>query len=202
MRIRTHANPLSNRKRFDKIHPKEIFKDFDNKLDLEIGFGQSSFILQYAQDNLDRSIVGIEVRKKAVEIMQKKVDVQKLENIFLVHGNGMVCLQDMFGDHSIDKIFIFHPDPWIKSRHHKRRLINFEFLQILQGKLKNGANVYVSTDVDFLWEDICKNFEASNSFIKVKDDDFWQNYYSGRWDEIVKAKNRQTFFATFCLNKY
>jgi len=200
MRIRTHANPLSCTMRFDRLEPRKIFPTFKGELDLEIGFGRSLFLKKYATDNPGRFVVGVEVRKKAVEEMQEIIIEQKLENVYLTHGNGSVCLNDMFLDNSLDKIFVFHPDPWIKTKHLKRRLVNDEFLSIVQKKLKNGGRVYISTDVEFLWKEIIKAFDVNYNFEQIEDSDFWQNYYSGRWNEISKEKGRKVFFSTFCLS--
>ncbi|MBD3231717.1 hypothetical protein GF322_03570 [Candidatus Dependentiae bacterium] len=200
MRIRTHTNPLSCIKRFQKLDPIKLFAKFENKLDLEIGFGQSNFIFKYSYENSRRFVVGVELRRKAVAIMQQRLKTIKLlDNVYLVQGNGFFCLQDMFDDNSIDRVFIFHPDPWIKKHHQKRRLVNFKFLDVLSKKLKQGGRVYITTDIEFLWRDILRVFTLNNSFIQVEEINFWQKYYEGRWDEICKNKKRKIFFATFCL---
>ncbi|KKQ32579.1 MAG: tRNA (guanine-N(7)-)-methyltransferase [candidate division TM6 bacterium GW2011_GWF2_37_49] len=203
MRIRTHTNPLSCIKHFEKLDAVSVFSKFNGKIDFEVGFGQSSFIINHALENNDQLVVGIDVRKKTVDLMQERVNQNNIKNIYLTHGNGSVCLAEMFENESLDNIFIFHPDPWRKARHHKRRLINQDFLAIVQTKLKKDGKVYVSTDVDFLWLEIVQTFDANAKFTRFEDSEFWTNYYQTRWNEISKEKNRQTFFATFCLkNKF
>ena len=201
MRIRTHTNPFSCTQQFKKLEPKKVFPSFQGKLDFEIGFGQSSFIKDYATHNQDRLVVGIEVRKKAADIMAEKIKQENINNVHIVHGNGTICLQDMFTDRSLDNIFIFHPDPWMKKRHYKRRLINNKFLEIAQKKLKLGGKIHVSTDVESLWEQIISEFSRSTNFVQQKHDTFWKTYYSTRWDDIVQEKNRKTFYSTFYLTK-
>jgi tRNA (guanine-N(7)-)-methyltransferase len=201
MRIRTHTNPLSCINHFEKLDASSVLPDFKGKLDFEIGFGQSSFILNHASLNQDRLVVGIDVRKKTVDLMHERVTQKNIKNIHLTHGNGSVCLAEMFENESLDNIFIFHPDPWLKKRHHKRRLINPDFLSIAQTKLKHDGKIYVSTDVDFLWTEVLATFESNPNFSKIEDVEFWTNYYQTRWHEISREKNRQTFFATFILKK-
>ncbi len=198
MRIRTHTNPLSYRQRFDQLDPLSIYSNYSGQLDLEIGFGQCSFIKNYAQANLSRLIIGVEVRKKAVELMQVQLLADNIQNAYLVHGNGYVCLQDMFLDHSLDNIFVFHPDPWVKQRHSNRRVINQDFIACAAQKLKSGGKIHVSTDVEFLWLEICDFFKAHDCFAKKDDDPFWECYYMTRWDEISNEKQRKTAYATFC----
>jgi tRNA (guanine-N7-)-methyltransferase len=167
---------------------------------LEIGFGQSSFIKNYADSNPENLVVGVEVRKRAVQVMQEKLLASPTPNIHLVHGNGTACLEQMFPDACLDAIFIFHPDPWRKHRHQKRRVISAEFLTVATQKLKDGGRIHVSTDVAFLWDDIKESFNAQPSFTLINDDAFWQTY-STRWHEIAQEKQRETFYATYAQKK-
>ncbi|MFH1643876.1 MAG: tRNA (guanosine(46)-N7)-methyltransferase TrmB [bacterium] len=196
MRIRTHTNPFNCTNRFEKLNLKNI-SHFKGKLDLEIGFGQSSFILNHALKNPESFIVGVEVRKKAVELMEEKIKNQNIENVCVFHGNGNICLSDMFEDKSLDNIFIFHPDPWMKNRHNNRRLINEDFLNLAGKKLKKEGKIFVATDVEELWQEIKKVFSKNKNFTEIKMDEFWTEYYSGRWDEISKQKGKAIFYATF-----
>src|SRR3989304_1977849 len=124
MRIRSCSNPFKGLKTFDPFDPTKQFTTFTGPLDVEIGFGQSSFIVDYATTHPQRCIVGIEILVKAVTLMQQKVTDAKLNNIHLMNGNGAQVLREAFADHSLDRIFIFHPTPWIKQRRLNRRLIN------------------------------------------------------------------------------
>jgi tRNA (guanine-N7-)-methyltransferase len=197
VRIRTHTNPLSCTQHFEKLDAIKIFPTFCGKLDFEIGFGQSSFIRNHAKAHPDRFVVGIDVRKKTFELMQEKVGKEKIANIHLAFGNGSICLNEMFENNSLDNIFIFHPDPWLKRRHLKRRLVNSEFLITAQQKLKIGGKIYISTDVEPLWIEMLKTFEANPNFKQIEDRSFWADYYQTRWDEISKEKQRKTHFGTF-----
>ncbi len=199
MRIRTHANPLSCTQHFEKLDAKKVFPEFNGKLDFEIGFGQSVFIRNHAKSHPERLVVGIDVRKKTVEVMQERVKQDNIKNIYLAFGNGSICLSEMFENSSLDNIFIFHPDPWLKRRHLKRRLVNPDLLITAKQKLKIGGRIYVSTDVEPLWAEMLKTFEENKNFIKVDDADFWTNYYQTRWHDISKEKSRQTYLGTFEL---
>lgn len=197
MRIRTHVNPFSCRKRFEKINPTALFERFNGTIDLEIGFGQSIFIKNYAQNHPNNLVFGVETRKQAVEFVQEKITQAKLDNVHLIHGNGQLCLEDMFEDNSIDSMFIFHPDPWFKHRHHKRRLISPEFVALAIKKLKPGGKIHISTDVQDLWLSIVAVLEQSGALKILENDPFWTTDYATRWDQMSKEKQRETFCATF-----
>ena len=198
MRIRTHTNPFCCRQRFKRLNKPDAI-DFRRELDLEIGFGKGLFIREYAKKNLDRFVVGVDVRKKTVELLQQQIMLDDIKNIYPAHGNGYICLQDMFDDRSVDNIFIFHPDPWLKRRHQNRRVINEPFLDVAKKKLKKTGKIYVSTDVESLWDDIIEMFNKSCFFVQKKQETFWNDYYLTRWYEISKEKKRNIFYATFCL---
>lgn len=186
-------------KRFEKINPSEVLGHAPTGIDLEVGFGQSTFVIDHAQRNPTRLVVGVEVRKQAVAYVQEIATASGAKNIHLVYGNGSLCLQDMFLDGMLDTIFIFHPDPWVKRRHHKRRLINPAFIELCKTKLKVGGKIHISTDVQELWQEIVQTFsDFGDAFVSISDDPFWVTDYTTRWDAFSKSQQRTTFCATFC----
>ena len=102
---------------------------------------------------------------------------------------------------SFIRIFIFHPDPWPKSRHRKRRLINASFLEIMQRKLKPNGKLYLSTDVLELWQDMLETITTSLKFEIDQDEEFWTTLYQTRWHEISQQHQRTLSFATFKVKK-
>ncbi|MBT3261425.1 tRNA (guanosine(46)-N7)-methyltransferase TrmB [bacterium] len=201
MRVRTHTNPFNYYHRLEKIVLADIFKNTKCSLDLEIGFGRGVFLRNYAQLNPERNIIGVEIRKVVVEILQKKIAAGDLHNVFLVHGNGEIFLEDALEDNAVDRVFIFHPDPWFKKRHYKRRVINEKFLETCVRKMKNGAKLYLSTDVAELWEYMEDFLKKHPSFSLVQDDVFWQTYYQTHWQDFSQKDHRSCFLGVFQLSK-
>jgi tRNA (guanine-N(7)-)-methyltransferase len=197
MRVRTLKNPFSCRQRYERPAWTDVFPTFSETLDVEIGFGTGIFLYNYAAMHQDRSIVGIEIKKKLVDCVQKNLKQRALNNVYAVWGNAVLTLEDMFADHSIDRLFIFHPDPWHKSRHHKRRLVNAPFLDLIHQKLKHHARLYLSSDVASLWTAMQSTIAANGSFKPIEDVDFWENKYHTRWHEIRNEKQRPFFCATY-----
>ena len=196
MRVRTHTNPLSYNQRFTQLEIEKLFPVFQNKLDFEIGFGRGGFVENYARHNPERFIVGCEVRKAMLDELKERIKTNDLVNILPILGNGQICLEDMFTDHSLDNVFIFHPDPWLKRRHQKRRVITPQFLSLVAQKLKSHGRLYISTDVETLWHDMQTVIMASNLFAETADPQFWVNYYQTHWDSYKKDHLRQ--MACFC----
>ena len=151
MRVRTHLNPFHYMQRFEKKPLSELFSPFHGIIDVEMGFGYGDFMAHYATLYPERCIVGFEINTKLAEYTQKTIHEKKLTNVLPLWGNGLCGLHDMFDDQSIDRLFIFHPDPWFKNRHIKRRVVTHEFLVDAHKKLKVGSCLYIATDVPELW---------------------------------------------------
>tara|TARA_A100001015_G_C14867383_1_gene662918 strand:- start:263 stop:868 length:606 start_codon:yes stop_codon:yes gene_type:complete len=198
-RLRTHTNPLNIRHRFEKDWINSINKT--SFLDIEIGCGRGVFLRDWAKQNLNRTIVGIEVRKSIVDILQDRIKNDDLPNATIIHGNGHYFLQDGVENNTIDRLFIFHPDPWFKKRHHKRRVINHEFLNIAAKKLKPEGKLCISTDVKELWEEIQSNLKNAN-FKEVKDEYFWENQYNTHWHTFSEKENRSLYFESFSVKNF
>lgn len=197
-RIRTHVNPLSIFHRFEKIDSSSLFKEYDETIDVEIGFGKGVFLRQWASNHPTHLVCGVEVRKPMVTQLELKTK-DNLDNVKLFHGNGQYLLEDYFQDKSIDRLFIFHPDPWIKKRHHKRRVLSPLFLDIVAQKLKNTGKLYVATDVDFLWEDIKETLDDHPKFNESFDQKFWDNDYKSHWSTFSEQDNRKSFRGVLSL---
>lgn len=197
MRTRTLLNPFSCYQRHSKQEWNTIFPAFKDILDVEMGCGNGGFMLTYSAANPSRSLVGFEIRKRLVELAQEKIQQQELANAHLVHANGQIALEDMFQDNSIDRLFIFHPDPWPRLGHQKRRLLSATFVQLAHTKIKPNGKMYIATDVAELWEYMLKTINESNLFSVIQDDDFWQTEYHTRWKEMSVEQNRSLYYATF-----
>jgi tRNA (guanine-N7-)-methyltransferase len=180
----------------EKINYQESLPE-SKYLDFEIGFGKGLFLKNYSKNHLGRNIIGIEIRKPIVEEVKKEFEIEKIKNVYLLHGKAEICLEDTIDDSSLDKIFLFHPDPWIKNQHHKRRVIQSDFLNILHQKLKDDGKLYVSTDVENLWIFMEKIIKKSEKFTSISNDNFWQDDYSSHWHIYTTQDNRKTFFGTF-----
>ena len=124
-----------------------IFRRHAEKI-LEIGFGMGSATAEIAQNHPDKDYLGIEVHTPGVGALLKQVGERNLTNLRIVQHDAVEVLQHMIADASLDGIHIYFPDPWHKSRHHKRRLIQPGFVDLLARKLKSGGYLHLATD----WE--------------------------------------------------
>jgi len=118
----------------------------DSKKILEIGFGMGETTAKIAQTLPECDFLAAEVHTPGVGALLKLIDESALTNIRVIQHDVVEVLQNMLPEASLDGIHIFFPDPWHKKRHHKRRLIQAEFVKLLCTKLKPGAYIHVATD--------------------------------------------------------
>ena len=129
---------------------------------LDIGFGAGETLVSIAQNKLDISLLGAEVYQSGIGTVLSKADKFNLENIKIVNEDAEDLLQKKILDNSFDAIIMFYPDPWPKRRHHKRRLIKKEFIDLLNKKLKPNGIFYFKTDWKDYFDKVNLLFEGSN----------------------------------------
>jgi tRNA (guanine-N7-)-methyltransferase len=113
---------------------------------LEIGFGMGETTAKIAQGMPERDFLGVEVHTPGVGGLLKLIDEMSLTNVRIIQHDVVDVLNHMLPDGSLDGVHIFFPDPWHKKRHHKRRLIQAEFVKLLCSKIKAGGYLHVATD--------------------------------------------------------
>lgn len=131
--------------RIEPIDFKEIFNR-EARVVLEIGFGMGETTAEIARANPDWNLFGAEVYQAGVGSLLSKIEQQELSNIRIIEHDVVEVLRDMVAAHSLDAVHIYFPDPWPKKRHHKRRLIQPAFLDLLLPRLKTGAVLHMATD--------------------------------------------------------
>ena len=139
----TYAVPFVS----EQKNPGEFFGS-SNPVVIEIGFGMGITTAEIARQQPDTNYLGIEVFRSGVGRLLHEIAEQKLENIRIIRFDAVEVLQKMIPDRTVSGFHIFFPDPWQKKRHHKRRLIQQPFLQLLCSKLTQDGYIYLVTD----WE--------------------------------------------------
>jgi tRNA (guanine-N7-)-methyltransferase len=119
---------------------------------VEIGFGMGHATASIAEAERGSDFLGIEVHEPGVGALLKRIEELNLDNLRIVQHDAVEVFKHMLADASLDGIHIFFPDPWHKKRHHKRRLIQPEFVALLLQKLKPGGYLHLATD----WEDYAR----------------------------------------------
>ncbi|MYT38738.1 tRNA (guanosine(46)-N7)-methyltransferase TrmB [Streptomyces sp. SID8356] len=115
---------------------------------LEIGFGMGEATAQMAADDPGTGILAVDVHTPGQGNLLGLADRAGSTNVRVANGDAVILLREMLAPESLDGLRVYFPDPWPKARHHKRRLIQPEFLDLVAPVLKPGAIVHCATD----WE--------------------------------------------------
>ena len=120
---------------------------------LEIGFGTGETLLEMAATPPDKDYLGIDVHRPGVGHLMRLLAHHGVTNVRIYCTDAVDILKRCLPDASIDGVNLFFPDPWPKKRHHKRRLVNPAFIDLIARKLKVGGCFHTATD----WEDYAQS---------------------------------------------
>ncbi|MEO7386281.1 MAG: tRNA (guanosine(46)-N7)-methyltransferase TrmB [Gammaproteobacteria bacterium] len=123
---------------------------------LEIGFGNGDALVGTAAGSPERNFLGAEVHAPGVGHCLLAMERLGLTNVRLLMQDAVDILQDRLPPHSLAGVHLYFPDPWHKKRHHKRRLVQPDFVALLAGRLAPGGYFHVATD----WPDYAAHIEA------------------------------------------
>lgn len=115
---------------------------------VEIGFGNGANLIHMAQLRPDADFLGVEVHRPGVGRVLLEVERLGLANVRVSNHDAVEVIGEQLPAGSLDEVLVLFPDPWHKKRHHKRRLLNEAFVQLLATRLKSGGLLRAATD----WE--------------------------------------------------
>ncbi len=115
---------------------------------LEIGFGMGTSLAAMADNAREQDFLGIEVHRPGIGNLLLEIEQRALTNIRVINGDAVEILQHHVPDETFDGVMLFFPDPWPKTRHHKRRIVQPPFVELLARKIKPGGHFHMATD----WE--------------------------------------------------
>lgn len=136
------------------LNPESTIIDFDTVFKrsapriLEIGFGMGHSLLQQAQQQPEFDFIGIEVHRPGIGTLLAGLAANNVTNVRLFCADAIAILTHCIATASLHKVQLFFPDPWPKRRHHKRRLVQAEFVELIYQKLQTQGIFHLATD----WE--------------------------------------------------
>jgi len=131
---------------------------------LEIGFGMGQSLLQQASDNPDNNYLGIEVHNPGVGSLLNGMKERGLDNIRISMNDAVEVLEKNIPEQSLSCVQLFFPDPWHKKRHHKRRLVQTDFVEAILKRLKPEGIFHLATDWENYAEHMLEIISAVSGF--------------------------------------
>ena len=156
--IRAGRMTESQQKGWSSVFPEHGFTLSERRFDwdrsfavagrrvLEIGFGMGDSLVAMADQNPQDRYLGIEVHRPGVGKLLSEVDKRGIKNLKVFAEDAVQVLEEAIPEESIDLLQIFFPDPWHKKRHHKRRLIQPDFVELLVSRLSAAGHLHLATD--------------------------------------------------------
>lgn len=132
---------------------------------LEIGFGMGDSLASMAAADGGRNYLGIEVHRPGVGRLLARLEREQIDNVRVVNADAVEALEKHVVDASLDAVLVFFPDPWPKTRHHKRRLIQPAFVALLAHKLRPGGVLHMATDWQHYAEQMLDTVSRDAGFV-------------------------------------
>tara|TARA_R110002096_G_scaffold14582_5_gene50696 strand:+ start:11617 stop:12339 length:723 start_codon:yes stop_codon:yes gene_type:complete len=183
-----------------QIDPTDWFGN-DHDIWLEVGFGGGEHMVHQATLNPDVNIVGCEPYINGVAMLLGKIRTAKCKNV-VVHPGDARDMMDVLPPASISRAFLLYPDPWPKSRHHRRRFVTQDHLEPLAACLKSGAIFRIATDIEDYVRQALEEVLANGNFewLAQGADDWrkpWGDWISTRYELKAIRENRTPHYLTF-----
>ncbi|RRQ21673.1 tRNA (guanosine(46)-N7)-methyltransferase TrmB [Thiohalobacter thiocyanaticus] len=131
---------------------------------LEIGFGNGASLAEMAAAAPEQDFIGIEVHRPGVGHLLRLIAERELTNVRVICADAVEVLRDAIPEASLSRVLLYFPDPWPKKKHHKRRILQPDFVALAARRLAPGGVFHLATD----WEDyagqMLEVMEASPGF--------------------------------------
>jgi len=182
---------------YDNLFPSE------QPIIVEIGFGTADYLIHLAETYPDHNVLGFEISSQSMDKAERKVEKQKLTNVRPIHSTGETALAHLLEPESVSQFHINYPDPWFKKKHHGRRLIKRETVDMLTSRLVSGGTLMLATDIrayaDMAHEILSETAGLTNTF-----DTPWVDDLEGRFRTKYELKGyregRKGHFFTYRRN--
>jgi tRNA (guanine-N7-)-methyltransferase len=125
---------------------RELFGN-DNPVEVEVGFGKGLFLVTAGSAHPETNYLGIEIVRKYQLFAATRLARRGLRNVRVACGDARTFLRDRVAEGSVRAVHLYFPDPWWKTRHHKRRVFTPEFASQCERVLRPGGELLVATDV-------------------------------------------------------
>lgn len=184
---------------------KEIFKR-ESPLMVEIGTGYGEFMQHYCADHPEVNFIGLDYRFKRSYHLARKLEQHPTRNFKYLRARGE-RISFMFERNEVDALYYFFPDPWPKTRHHKKRLFQKPFLEAAHHVLKPGGKLFVKTDHDGYAEWMVEEMGKVDFFevtlktfdLRTEHPDHFLARYTTKFEKIFLAQG--TKIKAFVLEK-
>ncbi len=166
---------------------KALFSE-PRELTLEIGFGDGEALVNLAKQQPEAGFIGIDPHRPGAGRLLLQLQREGIENLRVIIGDAAELLPRLLASASLSRVLVLFPDPWPKKRHHKRRLLNVSFLQMLSTKLQHGGQLHIATD----WREYAEEILTAVDIVPEIRNTAGKLQFIGRpdWRPVTKYERR------------
>ena len=144
-----------------------------NPLVMEIGFGMGDSLAIMAENNPEQNFIGIEVHSPGIGRLLSLAANKELNNLRVFNEDAVKVLKQCTAEQSLSRLNLYFPDPWHKTKHHKRRLVQMPFLELIHSRLLTGGLFHFSTDWEPYAEHVINLMKEQTLFENVAGDELF-----------------------------
>jgi len=179
------------------------FIESSNNLIGDVGFGTGESLSYLAQVCNKSSLLGVDVYPPGIGAALNLIDKQKLSNVKIIKSDIHYVLKDRLPDKIFNLLVFLYPDPWPKRKHHKRRLISEDFVDLLYKKTKTNGMIFCKTDWEDYFIEIKDKFGASPNWDRVRENkvpDFLKQIPKTNYERKALENSRLSKFLCYKAN--
>ena len=170
-------------------------------VELELGAGDGSFLLQYSAAHPEVDFLGVERLFGRLRKIDRKGRRQGLKNLRGLRMEATYLMDWMIAPASLSAIHVYFPDPWPKARHHRRRFVTQDHLEPLFGVMRSGGEFRVATDIeDYVRQTLQEVPKAGFEWTAEGPSDWrepWGDWHSTRYEQKALREGRTPHYLTF-----
>lgn len=172
VRVRQHVNPLAQKYRTpaNAVDWEKVYALPNQPLHLDIGCARGQFLLSMAKIEPNWNFLGLEIREPLVveaNKLREELGLTNLHYLFCNVNNSLRSLLSSLSPGTLQRVTIQFPDPWFKTRHAKRRVVQPELVEELANYLPIGGEVFLQSDMEFIAVEMCDRFAAHPAFQRL-----------------------------------
>lgn len=170
------------------LDPSALLPGASGPWEVELGFGKGRYLLRRAQEDPGRRFLGVEIVSKYQRMLARRARRRELGNLATIRGEALQLLATVLPRGFADRVHVYFPDPWPKSRHHKRRLFDPETIDLVVGLLRPGGELQFATDHPEYGDEVVGVLRGTPGFSFEIHDGPWPEGARTNWEAKFEAE--------------
>jgi tRNA (guanine-N7-)-methyltransferase len=166
-------------------------------VEIEIGSGKGAFLLGYAAQHAELNLLGIENQPRWVRWIEQRLERSPRSNARVLCADAGLVVATFIRDSTVRAYHLYFPDPWWKRRHHKRRVVDADFVAHLFRTLEPGGALHLATDVAGRFEAMREELARAPFAIEVAAEPTPRGRPLTNFERKYRAEGRPLYYATF-----